>query len=89
MSTDMSSDTFADFRSNFPGTSEGVFTNVAQRGLMPVQVQDAITVYLGRRTGLGWRKEESFDLVEGTRVPQERVRRDEPHRLGNRVERGR
>jgi cysteine desulfurase/selenocysteine lyase len=68
MSTDMSSDTFADFRSNFPGTSEGVFTNVAQRGLMPVQVQDAITAYLGRRTGLGWRKEESFDLVEGTRV---------------------
>lgn len=63
----MSSDIFADFRSNFPGTRDGVFTNVAQRGLMPIQVRDAITAYLDRRTGLGWSKEESFDLVEGTR----------------------
>ena len=64
----MNTDIFADFRSNFPGTNDGVFTNVAQRGLMPIQVHDAITSYLGKRTGLGWSKEESFDLVEGTRV---------------------
>ena len=64
----MSTGLFADFRSNFPGTKDGVFTNVAQRGLMPVQVRDAITAYLDRRTGVDWSKEESFDLVEGTRV---------------------
>ena len=64
----MSDDLFADFRSNFPSTRDGVFTNVAQRGLMPVQVRDAITAYLDRRTGLDWSKEESFDLVEGTRI---------------------
>ncbi len=64
----MSSGIFADFRSNFPGTRDGVFTNVAQRGLMPVQVRDAITTYLERRTGLGWSKEEAFDLTEGTRT---------------------
>jgi len=64
----MSTDIFADFRANFPGTNDGVFTNVAQRGLMPIQVRDAITAYLDRRTGLDWSKEESFDLVEGTRV---------------------
>jgi selenocysteine lyase/cysteine desulfurase len=64
----MSHDLFADFRSNFPGTRDGIFTNVAQRGLMPVQVRDAITAYLDRRTGVGWSKEESFDCVEGTRV---------------------
>ncbi len=64
----MTSDIFADFRSNFPGTKEGVFTNVAQRGLMPIQVRDAITSYLERRTGLGWSKKESFDLAEGTRT---------------------
>ena len=64
----MSADPFAEFRSNFPGTRDGIFTNVAQRGLMPVQVRDAITAYLDRRTGLGWSKEESFDFVEGTRV---------------------
>jgi len=67
MSTDMSADIFADFRSNFPGTQDGVFTNVAQRGLMPVQVRDAITAHLSKRTGLVWSKEESFELVEGTR----------------------
>ena len=63
----MSADIFADFRENFPGTRDGVFTNVAQRGLMPIQVRDAIMAYLDRRTGLGWSKEESFELVEGTR----------------------
>ena len=64
----MTNDLFADFRSNFPGTKNGIFTNVAQRGLMPVQVRDAITAYLDKRTGLGWSKEESFDLVASTRV---------------------
>ena len=51
----MSNDRFADFRSNFPGASEGVFANVAQRGLMPLQVRDAITAYLDGRTGLDGR----------------------------------
>jgi len=64
----MSNDRFADFRSNFPGASEGVFTNVAQRGLMPLQVRDAITAYLDGRTGLTWSKDGSFDFVEATRI---------------------
>ena len=64
----MNPERFADFRANFPGASRGVFTNVAQRGLMPVQVRDAITSYLDGRVGLGWDKDESFDVVEETRV---------------------
>ena len=64
----MNPEPFADFRANFPGASQGVFTNVAQRGLMPLQVRDAITSYLDGRTGLGWDKDVSFDVVEETRV---------------------
>jgi len=64
----VNNDLFVDFRSNFPGTKDGVFANVAQRGLMPIQVRNAIAAYLDKRTGLGWSKEESFDLVAGTRV---------------------
>ncbi len=64
----MNAEEFSDFRANFPGTRQGVFTNVAQRGLMPIQVRDAITAYLDGRTGVGWSKEESFDVVEETRA---------------------
>ena len=64
----MNTDLFTDFRSNFPGVNDGIFMNVAQRGLMPVQVRDAIAVHVNKRTGVGWSKEESFDLAERTRI---------------------
>ena len=64
----MTSDRFTTFRSHFPGVNDGVFMSVAQRGLMPVQVQDAIAQHVAKRTGVGWSKEESFKLVEQTRI---------------------
>lgn len=63
----MSADALARFRSHFPGTAQGVFMNVAQRGLMPVQVRDAIAEYLELRVGVEWSKEASFEMAEGTR----------------------
>ncbi len=64
----MSRPDFGPFRELFPGASEGVFMNVAQRGLMPLPVRDAVVAYLEGRTGLGWEKEALFERVEGTRA---------------------
>ncbi len=63
----MTSSTLSDFRKHFPATSNGIFTNVAQRGLIPLPVHDSITNYLTSRTDLSWNKEESFSMVEDTR----------------------
>ena len=59
---------FTAFRSHFPGVNDGVFMSVAQRGLIPIQVRDAIAQHVEKRTGVGWSKEESFKLVEQTRI---------------------
>jgi len=65
--SNMTSSTLSDFRKHFPATSNGIFTNVAQRGLIPLPVHDSITNYLTSRTDLSWNKEESFSMVEDTR----------------------
>ncbi|MCH2452164.1 MAG: aminotransferase class V-fold PLP-dependent enzyme [Gemmatimonadetes bacterium] len=63
----MTSDILVDFRKHFPAVSNGVFTNVAQRGLIPTPVYDSITNYLTSRTDLTWSKEQAFTMVEETR----------------------
>ncbi len=63
----MTSNSLSDFRKHFPATSNGIFTNVAQRGLIPTPVYDSITSYLISRTDLSWSKEQAFAMVEETR----------------------
>ena len=63
----MTSSNLSDFRKHFPAVSKGIFTNVAQRGLIPVPVHDSIVKYLSSRTDLTWDKEEAFNMVEDTR----------------------
>ena len=63
----MTSNDLSEFRKQFPATSAGIFTNVAQRGLIPTVVQDSITKYLSSRTDLTWNKEQAFSMVEDTR----------------------
>jgi selenocysteine lyase/cysteine desulfurase len=57
----------AGFRKHFPGADLSVFMNVAQRGLVPIAVRDAIHAYLEGRVGDSWSKERSFELAEATR----------------------
>ncbi len=63
----MTSSSLSEFRKHFPATSKGIFTDVAQRGLIPTPVHDSITDYLTSRTDLSWNKEEAFNMVEDTR----------------------
>ena len=60
----MTSSSLSEFRKHFPATSKGIFTDVAQRGLIPTPVHDSITDYLTSRTDLSWNKEEAFNMFD-------------------------
>ena len=57
-----------EFRTLFPALAEGIFMNVAQRGLMAEPVREVVERYARARTGFGWSKAELFERTEATRA---------------------